>query len=131
MKYLLDTNTVSYYPRGDLQTVRHVQAQSPPSLSISAITAMELVYGIERRRSGKLTTAVMGFLSGIQVFPFDREAAQRAGSVRAALGRIGAALSVADCRIAGHALTLKLTLVSTDAAFRRVLGLVVKNWLKP
>jgi len=131
VKYLLDTNTVSYYLRGEPQTVTHVQAQSSLNLSISAITAMELAYGIEKRRSAKLTTAVMGFLSGINIFPFDRESALRAGRVRAALERIGVALSVADCQIAGHALTLKLTLVSTDAAFRRVLGLVVKDWLQP
>jgi tRNA(fMet)-specific endonuclease VapC len=130
VKYLLDTNTVSYYLRGTAAAVKHVQSHAPPSLAISAITAMELNYGIEKRRSAKLTAAVMGFLSGIQIMPFDREAALRAGAVRAALERIGVVLALADCQIAGHALTLDVTLVSTDAAFRQVTGLTVKDWLK-
>jgi tRNA(fMet)-specific endonuclease VapC len=131
MKYLLDTNTVSYYLRGTPATVKHIQGQKPTALVISAITAMELSYGVEKRQSATLTTAVRGFLSGVQVMPFDQDAAKHAGVVRAALERIGVALSLADSQIAGHALALDLTLVSTDAAFKRVRGLTVKDWSKP
>lgn len=131
MKYLLDTNTVSYYLRGVPATVKHIQGQKPTALVISAITAMELTYGVEKRQSATLTAAVQGFLSGVQVMPFDADAAKHAGVVRAALERIGVALSLADSQIAGHALALDLTLVSTDAAFKRVRGLTVKDWSKP
>ena len=130
MKFLLDTNTVSYYLRGTPATVKHVQGQKPSALVISAITAMELTYGAEKRASKTLTAAVQGFLSGIQVLPFDQDAARRAGVVRAALERIGVTLSLADSQIAGHTLALDLTLVSTDTAFKRVRGLTVKDWSK-
>ena len=130
MKFLLDTNTVSYYLRGTPATVKHVQGQKPSALAISAITAMELTYGAEKRRSKTLTAAIQGLLSGIQVLPFDQEAARRAGVVRAALERIGVPLSLADSQIAGHAMALDVTLVSTDAAFKRVRGLTVKDWSK-
>lgn len=130
MKFLLDTNTVSYYLRGTSATVKHVQGQKPSALAISAITAMELTYGAEKRRSKTLTAAIQGLLSGIQVLPFDQEAARRAGVVRAALERIGVPLSLADSQIAGHAMALDVTLVSTDAAFKRVRGLTVKDWSK-
>lgn len=128
MKYLLDTNTVSYYLRGTPATVKHVQGHTPSALAISAITAMELAYGVEKRQSATLATAVQGFLSGVQVLPFDQDAAKQAGVVRASLERIGVAISLADSQIAGHALVLGLTLVSTDGAFKRVRGLVVKDW---
>lgn len=131
MKYLLDTNTVSYYLRGIPATVKHIQGQKPAALVISAITAMELAYGVEKRQSPTLATAVQGFLSGVQVMPFDDDAARQAGLVRAGLERLGVALSLADSQIAGHALALGLTLVSTDAAFKRVRGLTVKDWSKP
>lgn len=131
MKYLLDTNTVSYYLRGVPATVKHIQGQKPTALVISAITAMELAYGVEKRQSATLTAAVQGFLSGVQVMSFDADAAKHAGVVRAAQERIGVALSLADSQIAGHALALDLTLVSTDAAFKRVRGLTVKDWSKP
>ena len=130
MKYLLDTNTVSYYLRGVPATVKHIQGQTPAALAISAITAMELTYGVEKRQSATLAAAVQGFLSGIQVVAFDADAARQAGVVRAGLERIGITLSLADSQIAGHALALELTLVSTDAAFKRVRGLVVKSWAK-
>jgi tRNA(fMet)-specific endonuclease VapC len=130
MRFLLDTNTVSYYLRGVPATVKHVQGQKPSALAISAITAMELAYGTEKRQSATLTAAVQGFLSGVQVLPFDQDAARRAGVVRAALERIGVALTLADSQIAGHAMALDLTLISTDAAFKRVRGLTVKDWSK-
>lgn len=131
MKYLLDTNTVSYYLRGTPATVKHIQGQKPTTVAISAITAMELAYGVEKRQSATLTAAVRGFLSGVQVLPFDQEAAKQAGVVRASLERIGIAISLADSQIAGHALALDLTLVSSDGAFKRVRGLTVKDWSKP
>ena len=131
MKYLLDTNTVSYYLRGIPATVKHVQGQKPSALAISAITAMELAYGVEKRQSPTLTTAVQGFLAGISVLPFDLDAARQAGVIRAALEKIGVALSLADSQIAGHAMAAGLTLVSSDVAFKRVRGLTVKDWAKP
>jgi tRNA(fMet)-specific endonuclease VapC len=131
VKYILDTNTVSYYLRGTPATVKHIQSQKPTALAISAITAMELAYGVEKRQSAILTTAVQGFLSGVQVLPFDQDAAQQAGMVRASLERIGITISLADSQIAGHALALGLTLVSSDGAFKRVRGLTVKDWSKP
>jgi tRNA(fMet)-specific endonuclease VapC len=129
--YLLDTNTVSYYLRGTPAIVKHIQGQKPSALAISAITAMELAYGVEKRQSATLSAAVQGFLSGVQVLPFDQDAARQAGVVRASLERIGIAISLADSQIAGHALALDLTLVSSDGAFKRVRGLTVKDWSRP
>ena len=131
MKFLLDTKTVSCYLRGTPATVKHIQGHKPTALVISAITAMELTYGVEKRQSATLTAAVQGFLSGVQVMPFAADAAKHAGVVRASLERLGIALSLADSQIAGHALALDLTLVSTDAAIKRVRGLTVKDWSKP
>lgn len=130
MKFLLDTNTVSYYLRGIPTTVKHIQSQKPLTLGISAITAMELAYGVVKRKSPSLTNSVQGFLSGIQVLPFDQEAAKQAGEVRATLERNGIAISLADSQIAGHALALGLTLISTDGVFKQIHGLTVKDWSK-
>jgi tRNA(fMet)-specific endonuclease VapC len=129
--YLLDTNTVSCYLRGTPATVKHIQGHKPTTLVISAITAMELAYGVNKRQSATLTAAIRGFCSGVQVLPFDQEAAEQAGRVRAALERLGIAMSLADSQIAGHALALDLPLVSSDAVFKRVRGLTVKDWSKP
>ncbi len=131
MIFLLDTNTVSYYLRGVPPVVARIQARQPRELAISAVTVMELRYGAARRRSPKLTAAVDAVLRALPVLPFDAEAGERAGAVRAALEDRGIGLSLADSQIAGQALATGATLVSSDAAFRRVPGLAVRDWSKP
>ena len=130
MTFLLDTNTVSYYLRGDARVVKHIQALEPRDLAISAVTVMELRYGAARRRAPRLTAAIDAVLGALTVLPFDTAAAERAGAVRAALEAKGVALGLADSQIAGQALAAGATLVSSDAAFRRVPGLPVRNWSK-
>jgi tRNA(fMet)-specific endonuclease VapC len=128
VNYLLDANTVSYYLRGVPATVQRIQRQKPSTLALSSVTAMELTYGVEKRRSPTLAAAVRGFISGVQVMPFDDAAAHRAGALRALTERSGIALSLADSMIAGHALARGCILVSTDAVFARVRGLRTEDW---
>jgi tRNA(fMet)-specific endonuclease VapC len=130
MRFLLDTNTVSDYLRGDAQVVKRIQGHLPRDLAISAVTVMELRYGAARRRSDRLTAAIDAVLGPLTVLPFDAVAAERAGVIRAALEAKGVALGLADSQIAGQALAAGATLVSSDAAFRRVPGLTVRNWSK-
>jgi tRNA(fMet)-specific endonuclease VapC len=128
VKFLLDTNTVSYYLRGVPPVVKQVQGHRPSTIGVSAVTVMELHYGVEKRRSPTLSAAVSGFLAGVQILPFDAPAAEHAGRVRAELERMGVALSLADSQIAGHAIAVGLSLVSSDAAFLRVPHLKVADW---
>lgn len=128
MKFLLDTCTVSDYLRGVDPVVRRIQKAKPSELAISAVTAMELRYGAARRQSTKLTAAVDGFLSGITQLPFESEAAQRAGVLRAAMEAKGHSIALADCQIAATALVHGLTLVSSDADLKRVPGLKIVDW---
>ncbi|MCL4819812.1 MAG: PIN domain-containing protein [Vicinamibacteria bacterium] len=130
MRFLLDTNTVSDYLRGNAQVVKRIQAHLPRDLAISAVTVMELRYGGARRRSARLTAAIDAVLGPLTVLPFDAVAAERAGVVRAALEARGVAPGLADSQIAGQALAAGVTLVSSDSAFRRVPGLTVRNWSK-
>lgn len=130
MTFLLDTNSVSYYLRGVAPLVKRVQAHKPRELAISAVTVMELRYGAARRRAPQLTEAIDAVLKALPILPFDAAAAERAGAVRAALEAKGIALGLADSQIAGQALVTGATLVSSDAAFRRVPGLTVRDWSK-
>ena len=130
MKFLLDTNTVSYYLRGEPGIVRRMQAQTPADLCLSAITVMELRYGVQKRKSRALTTAVQAILDDLVVLPFDQPAAEEAGRIRALVENKGVTLGLADAQIAGHASALGLTLISSDGAFRRISGLTVKDWRK-
>lgn len=128
MKFLLDTCTVSDYLRGVDPVVRRIQKAKPSDLAISAVTAMELRYGAARRRSTTLTAAVDGSLNGITLLPFDSEAAERAGVLRAAMETKGRSIALTDCQIAATALVHALTLVSNDADLKRVPGLKIVDW---
>ena len=128
MKFILDTCTVSDYLRGVDPVIRRIQKAKPSELAISAVTAMELRYGASRRQSAKLTAAVDGFLSGITLLPFESEAAERAGILRAAMETKGHSIALADCQIAATALVHGLTLVSSDADLKRVPGLKPIDW---
>ena len=130
MIYLLDTNTVSYYLRGVAPVVKRIQAHKPDELAISAVTVMELRYGAARRRSPALTAGIDAALLALTTLPFDAAAAERAGALRALLEARGISLDLADSQIAGQALAAGATLVSSDAAFRRVPGLTVRDWAK-
>jgi tRNA(fMet)-specific endonuclease VapC len=128
MKFLLDTCTVSDYLRGVDPVIRRIQKAKPSELAISAVTAMELRYGAARRQSAKLTAAVDGFLSGITLLPFESEAAERAGILRAVMETKEHSIALADCQIASTALVHGLALVSSDADLKRVPGLKLIDW---
>lgn len=128
MKILLDTCAVSDYLRGLDPVVKRIQKAKPSDLAISSVTAMELRYGASRRQSPKLTAAVDAFLNGITILPFDAEAAERAGVLRATMEAKGHGIALADCQIAATAMACGLTLVSNDGDLRRVPGLKVVDW---
>ncbi len=128
MKVLLDTCAVSDYLRGLDPVVQRIQKAKPSDLAISAVTVMELRYGATRRHSAKLTASVEAFLNGITILPFDAEAAERAGVLRATMEAKGHSIALADCQIAATALAFGLTLVSNDGDLKRVPGLKVVDW---
>ncbi len=46
--YLLDTNIVSYWMRGDSRMMQRIKTYRPSDLFLSTITLAEILYGIEK-----------------------------------------------------------------------------------
>ena len=46
--YLLDTNIISFWMRGDQKIIEKIKSCSPTELSLSTITLAEICYGIEK-----------------------------------------------------------------------------------
>ena len=128
MRILLDTCAASDYLRGVEPVVQRIQKAKPSDVAISAVTVMELRYGATRRQSPKLTASVEAFLNGITILPFDAEAAERAGVLRATMEAKGHGIALADCQIAATALAFGLTLISNYGDLKRVPGLKVVDW---
>jgi tRNA(fMet)-specific endonuclease VapC len=65
----------------------------------------------------------------VPVAPLDASVASHYGQVRSELERKGTPIGPYDLMIAAHALTLHLTLVTTNVReFARVSGLKIENW---
>jgi tRNA(fMet)-specific endonuclease VapC len=130
LRYLLDTNTVSYAIKGDPQPVRERLKVLPKSaVALSVFTQAELLYGLARRPEAvRLQAEVEAFLRDSQILPWNSPIAAAYGELRAAQERKGRPLSHEDLMIAAHSLALDLTLVTHDAAFSFVDGLRTEDW---
>jgi tRNA(fMet)-specific endonuclease VapC len=132
-RYLLDTNIASYVIKGNIPAVRRRIVQVPMAqLAISAVTEGELRYGAARRPdAARLRSIVDEFLLRMTILPWDSEAAQRYGQIRAALEREGQPMGNLDTMIGAHALALGAVLVTNDQAFARIRELTIEDWTKP
>ena len=130
LRYLLDTNTVSYAIQGYSNPLRaRLDLEPNAQMALSAFTQAELIYGLARKpQAKKLRTAVERFLRDFLILPWDSAAAAAYGDLRAAQERKGRRLSHEDLMIAAHALARGLTLVTHDNAFAFVDGLKTEDW---
>ena len=134
MRFLLDTNTLIYVIN---RQARHAAVldrfsrEPPENLCVSAITLAELRYGIAKsKRSEANRRAFLQAVETLSIAPFDARAAESYGLVRAELEASGRPIGPLDMLIAAHALSLDLTLVSSnEREFARVRRLRVENWI--
>jgi tRNA(fMet)-specific endonuclease VapC len=133
VRYLLDTNTVSYVIKGNFPRVRERLLKVPMAeVGISVITEAELRFGSARRpEASKLKIAVEEFLLRVEILPWDSEAAQHYARVRAALEDDGEPIGNLDLMIAAQALAGEAVLVTHDRVFRKITGLKTEDWAKP
>jgi tRNA(fMet)-specific endonuclease VapC len=128
----LDTNTASYVIKGNFPRVRERLMKTPMAeVGISVITEAELRFGVARKPAAvRLKTAIEEFLLRVETLPWDSEAAQQYGQMRAALERVGQPMGNLDMMIAAHALAAQVVLVTHDHVFRRVKQLKIEDWTK-
>jgi tRNA(fMet)-specific endonuclease VapC len=129
IRFMLDTNTVSYLVRRHPSVLRRIAAMPVTSICISAITAGELIFGLMRVPGARCRhVAVTEFLRRVDVLPWESSTAARYGSINAEMQRQGISLGPLDLLIAAHALTVEAVLVTSDKAFSRVTGLQIEDW---
>lgn len=129
---VFDSNTISYYFRGDPQVVPQVQALRPMDIGVPAIVEYELRYGLQRlppAAAAPRQEALNRFLQALQSLPFDAECAAHAARLRAALEAAGTPIGPHDTLIAATALRYQSPLVTRNVSeFARVPGLQCLNW---
>ena len=129
--YLLDTNHCIYLINGKYPEIaRRLARQKTGSIALSSITTSELWYGVENSaRREQNRAALAKFLLPLEVLPYDEDASQAYGKLRAFLEKSGRGVGSMDLLIAAHALSLSATLVTHNRKeFQRLPGLKVEDW---
>lgn len=128
--FVLDTNIVIFFFRGQGEVARHLLATSPSEIGIPAISVYEIEVGIAKsRQSRKRRQQLEELLGLVRTLQFDRAAAKAAASVRANLERTGRPIGPMDTLIAGTALAQDGRLVTHNTReFRRVPKLKLIDW---
>jgi tRNA(fMet)-specific endonuclease VapC len=131
-RYLLDTNIASCIIRGTSPVVdRRLVKVAMSQLAISAVTEGELRFGAARLpHAARLHAMIEEFFLRVAVLPWDSDAAQEYGQLRATLERDGQPMGNLDLLIAAHALALGAVLVTNDHAFARIKKLKIEDWTK-
>ena len=133
MKYLLDTNICIYIINEKPKKVLRKFEQYPVhEFGISSITHAELQYGVEKSKNKNTNKdALDEFLLPLTILPFHGEKLVTCyGEIRALLESKGKTIGPLDMLIAAHALSLDLTIISSNIKeFSRIPNLKCENWI--
>ena len=130
--YLLDTNICIYIiNRSPKTVVDKIKTFKPNQIKLSAISVAELEYGISKsdyREKNK--AALIDFVSGFDILPFDDTDAEVFGLIRADLEKRGKIIGPYDMEIAAQAIARDLILVTNNTSeFERITKLKIENWV--
>ncbi len=131
MRYLLDTCVISDFIKGEVRTTARLKQTLPVDIAISAVTVMELRYGLalNPQRAQKVEPAISSLLSSVTILPFSAVEAEQAAQIRAVLKSQGQPIGAYDVLIAATALQHDLLMITANQReFDRVSGLQTENW---
>src|ERR1017187_3457316 len=122
IRYLLDTNIASCIIKGQQSGLdRRLVKVAMAELAISAVTEGELRFGAARLpHATRLHSMIEDFFLRVAFLPWDSDAAQQYGRLRATLEREGQPMGNLEAMIGAHALALDVVLVTNDHAFARI-----------
>ena len=127
-KYLLGTNIVSYYLKGD-ESLKERISNNIDSLAISIISYYEIVSGLQSINANKRITGFEKFCELIDVVNLDRASILASCQIYSNLKKSGNLIDDIDILIAGIALSNNLVMVTDNTEhFKRISGLKVENW---
>ena len=108
-----------------------LRAQNENTFHVAMPSVGELWYMVyNSSRIEANARKLRNLLRVVVVLPFDQAAARHFGRLRADLRRAGRPIPPIDLQIAAVAIDRDLTILTTDAHFGHIPGLVVDSWLK-
>lgn len=129
---ILDTTVVIAAEQGTFDMAGYLAGLGDQPVALAAISASELLHGVERARNPAVRQAraefVEGVLANIPVVPFGLAEARAHAKIWAALAASGALLGAHDLQIAATAIAAGSAVATLNVGeFRRVPELVVAD----
>lgn len=136
MKYVLDTNTVSFLVRGDGAVARQLTSRVRTDVLLPPPVMAEIEYGLARlpgsARQRKLRRQFAVVVAELARVEWTDEVSRTFGRIKADLETRGVRLEDFDVAVAAHAVAIGATLVTdTVSDLGRAHGLRIENWREP
>ncbi len=133
MKYILDTNTVSFVMKGDADVARTLLSHKRTDVYLPQPVLAEIEYGLSRlprsARKRRLRERFDSICREFQRLGWTDEVSRSFGAAKADLEKRGVQIEDFDVAVAAHALAVDATLVTDNVAhLRRVRNLRLENW---
>jgi tRNA(fMet)-specific endonuclease VapC len=126
--YLLDTNTLIYFFKGEGNVAAKMFEHSPSQIAIPSLVVYELEVGIAKSSSPKKREQQLKMLlENVIVIPFGNEEARISAKIRASLEALGEPIGPIDTLIAGCALAHRILSVAETKGVRKVKK-KIENW---
>jgi len=132
MRYLLDTNIcIVYLNDRHAQVVQKLKDMKPQHLFLCQIVKAELVYGAYKSSRQAENLALLElFFNQFQSLPFNDDAVDIYGEIRANLAKTGRPIGPNDLIIASIAVAHNATLVTHNVReFSRISQLNIEDWM--
>ena len=129
----LDTNICAFILNGKFPHLNKIYSgRNRSEVKIPSVVLFELYYGAEKsQRREQNFSKIRVFTSEVEIVPFDAQAAEAAGQIRAKLESAGTLIGGNDLLIAAIARANNGILVTNNTReFSRVPDLSIEDWTK-
>jgi len=128
--YLLDTDTLIYFLKGENNVVKNFRDHESQPKAISVISYGEMIYGAEKSERVSQNMAKVHQLAELYpIIEIGRSVMDSFGEIKASLSCGGITVDDFDLLIGCTALTLNYTVVTNNIKhYQRIPGLSVVNW---
>lgn len=130
MKYILDTDTIIYFLKGDADIVSTFISSNADMLFTTRINYAELIFGACNSSKIKENLRIIKeFLSKLKIFEFDEDSADIFGKIKSKLRSNGNIIADMDLMVAAISVRNDGMLITNNTRdFKRITELKIDNW---
>lgn len=126
---MLDTDISSYIIKRRPSSLAEKFQKHAEALCVSAMTAAELRFGVQKSGRPELAEYVEAFLERLAILDWTDEVTHHYARIRFEVERVGKPVGNMDLLIAAHAISERATLITNNVRhFSHIPGLKINEW---